>query len=107
MAPPDQGLDTSGPIHLDNHDGHGNGPTTSKSLDPVHNINFMEEAAMPQNEVGGKTLSHESESEKVQLSNPTAWVNRLVGFLNTNFRRSLSSSQRKLSRTWRYLLHLS
>ncbi len=67
MAPLDQGLDTSGPIHLDNQDGHGDGATTSKSLDPVHNIDIMEEAAMPQNEVGGKTLSYESEPEKVQF----------------------------------------
>jgi hypothetical protein len=99
MVSPDQGFDISCPIPLDCNYGHGDGPTTSKSLDPVHNTNNVDEATIPQSEASGKALPHDSEPEKVQLFNPTAesagW-NPSEGFkefLNTNFRRNLSSSQ--------------
>ena len=99
MVSPVQGFDISCPIPLDCNYGHGDGPTTSKSLDPVHNTNNVDEATIPQPEASGKALPHDSEPEKVQLFNPTAespgW-NPSEGFkefLNTNFRRNLSSSQ--------------
>jgi hypothetical protein len=41
MAPPDQAIDNISPVDLDNRNGHEDGPTTSKSLDPVHDINNM------------------------------------------------------------------
>ena len=49
-APPDQILDDSSP-NVDNHDGHRVTPMTSKSLDPVQNIN-EDEVSLPQSQHG-------------------------------------------------------
>ena len=96
-APPDQILDDSSP-NVDNHDGHRVAPMTSKSLDPVQNIN-EDEASLPQSQHGEHSKLADGISEKPLLYNPTAespgWApsDSFKEFLNSNFRRSLSSSQ--------------
>ena len=96
-ASPDHILDDSSP-NVDNHDGHRVAPMTSKSLDPVQNVN-EDEASMPQSQHGEQSRLEDGISEKPRLYNPTAespgWApsDSFKEFLNSNFRRNLSSSQ--------------
>ena len=96
-ASPDHILDDSSP-NVDNHDGHRVAPMTSKSLDPVQNVNG-DEASMPQSQHGEQSRLEDGISEKPRLYNPTAespgWApsDSFKEFLNSSFRRNLSSSQ--------------
>ena len=96
-ASPDHILDDSSP-NVDNHDGHRVAPMTSKSLDPVQNVNG-DEASMPQSQHGEQSRLEDGISEKPRLYNPTAespgWAHSdsFKEFLNSSFRRNLSSSQ--------------
>lgn len=83
-VPTDHDLEGTSPRHMDTHEGHEDGPTMSKSLDPVN---------------GEKISPLENSLEKPQLFNPTAeapsWAPSATfkEFLATNFRRGLSSTQ--------------
>ena len=69
-ASPDHILDDSSP-NVDNHDGHRVAPMTSKSLDPVQNVN-EDEASMPQSQHGEQSRLEDGISEKPRFYNPTA-----------------------------------
>ena len=73
-ASPDHILDDSSP-NVDNHDGHRVAPMTSKSLDPVQNVNEGE-ASMPQshmaNNLGWKMASQKNLSYIILQRSP--WV---------------------------------
>ena len=97
-ASPDHILDDSSP-NVDNYDGHRVAPMmTSKSLDPVQNVN-EDEASRPQSQHGEQSRLEDRISEKPRLYNPAAespgWApsDSFKEFLNSNFRRNLSSSQ--------------
>ena len=96
-ASPDHILDNSSP-NVDNHDGHRVASMMSKSLDPVQNVNG-DEASMPQSQHGKQSRLEDGISEKPRLYNPTAespgWApsDSFKEFLNSSFRRNLSSSQ--------------
>ena len=97
-VPPDQDLEIVSPAILDTHDGHGDGATKSKSLDPV--LNKISANVTTSTDVNNEENSpEEKETEKPRFFNPTAeapsWdpSDSFKTFLDENFRRCLSSSQ--------------
>ncbi len=90
-------IDSIAPETLDNDLGHGDGPQTSESL---NNDNVMSPmTAKPSEQISEEKLGHVETAPKAQLFDPVdqdpSWVtsDSLKSFLETNFRRSLSSSQ--------------
>ena len=97
IVPPDRDLvDSIAPETLENDLGHGDGPQTSELLNNDE-VNTM--AAKPPNQISEEKLGQDESSSKGQLFDPVdqdpSWVtsDSLKSFLDTNFRRSLSSSQ--------------
>ena len=98
VVPPDQDLiDSIAPETLDNDLGHRDGPQTSESL---NNDNVMSPmTAKPSEQISKEKLGHVETAPKAQLFDPVdqdpSWVtsDSFKSFLETNFRRSLSSSQ--------------
>ena len=97
IVPPDQDLvDSIAPETLENDLGHGDSPETSELLNNDE-VNTM--AAKPPKQISEEKLGQGESSSKGQLFDPVdqdpSWVtsDSLKSFLDTNFRRSLSSSQ--------------
>ena len=96
-ASSDHVLDDSSP-NVDNHDGHRVASMTSKSLDPIQNVNG-DEASMPQSLQGEQSRLEDGILEKPRLYNPITespgWApsDSFKEFLNSSFRQNLSSSQ--------------
>ena len=98
VVPPDRDLvDSIAPETLENDLGHGDGPQTSELLNNNDEVDTM--AAKRPNQISEEKLGQDGSSPKGQLfdhvDQDQSWVtsDSLKSFLDTNFRRSLSSSQ--------------
>ena len=97
MVPPDPDLiDPIAPETLETDLGHGDGPQTSESL---NNDSTLSTKAKPSDQTPEENLGHDDPALKGQLFDPVdhdpSWAtsDSFKSFLETNFRRSLSSSQ--------------